>query len=140
MKKVLDGFILIVLCIFLFTGCYEQVEETINFEEIANASKIELTHYISGTATTETIENTDDINNIANWLNELMLEEVSFPENKTPTDVEGGESYSFAIQEPEGNNINFNYIINDSEDCYILYNTKWYAVNNPVSITFSHNI
>ncbi len=140
MKKVLDGFILIVLCIFLFTGCYEQVEETINFEEIANASKIELTHYVSGTATTETIENTDDINNIANWLNELMLEEVSFPENKTPTDVEGGESYSFAIQESEGNNINFNYIINDSEDCYILYNTKWYAVNNPVSITFAHNI
>ena len=43
MKKAIDGLILIMLCIFLFTGC--QQEQTIHTEEIANASKIECTHF-----------------------------------------------------------------------------------------------
>ncbi len=73
MQKILDGLIFVVLCIFLFTGCQKK-EEKINFEEIANATKIEITHSLSGTVTTETIEDTDDITHVANWINELILE------------------------------------------------------------------
>ena len=82
------------------------------------------------------IENTDAINQIANWLNELSLDEIFFSENEIPTDVEGGERYSFTVYELEESNIHFDYIINDTEDCYIQYNTKWYIAKNPISPTF----
>ncbi len=135
MQKILDGLIFVVLCIFLFTGCQKK-EEKINFEEIANATKIEITHSLSGTVTTETIEDTDDITHVANWINELILDEISFPENETPSDTEGGESYSFTVSDAEGKQINFYYFINSPEDYYILYDTKWYIVKNPVVLTF----
>lgn len=128
MKKAIDGLILIMLCIFLFTGCQQQ--QTIPTEEIANASKIECIHTVSGISTTKIIENTDTINQIANWLNQLILSEISFPENETPSDTEGGESYSFHVYEQQ-NDIVFSYIINDNENCYIHYNGEWYTVKNP---------
>ena len=136
MKKAVDVLILLMLCIFLFSGCQPKQTEVINFEKIANATKIEYTHYLSGTNTTEIIENTDAINQIANWLNELSLDEIFFSENEIPTDVEGGERYSFTVYELEESNIHFDYIINDTEDCYIQYNTKWYIAKNPISPTF----
>ena len=128
MKKAIDGLILIMLCIFLFTGC--QQKQTIPTEEIANASKIECIHTVSGISTTKIIENTDTINQIANWLNQLILSEISFPENETPSDTEGGESYSFHVYEQQ-NDIVFSYIINGNENCYIHYNGEWYTVKNP---------
>ncbi len=134
MQKVLDGLIFIVLCIFLFTGCQKE-EDSIHFEEIANATKIEVAHSFSGTVTTEVIEDTDNINKIANWLNELLLDEVSFPENETPSDTEGGECYSFTVSDAEGKQINFHYYINGFENYYIWYNEKWYIVKNPVALT-----
>lgn len=134
MQKVLDGLIFIVLCIFLFTGCQKE-EDSIHFEEITNATKIEVAHSFSGTVTTEVIEDTDNINKIANWLNELLLDEVSFPENETPSDTEGGECYSFTVSDAEGKQINFHYYINGLENYYIWYNEKWYIVKNPVALT-----
>ena len=134
MQKVLDGLIFIVLCIFLFICCQKE-EDSIHFEEIANATKIEVAHSFSGTVTTEVIEDTDNINKIANWLNELLLDEVSFPENETPSDTEGGECYSFTVSDAEGKQINFHYYINGLENYYIWYNEKWYIVKNPVALT-----
>lgn len=139
MKKITDVLILLILCIFLFSGCQPQQTEAIDFEKIANATKIEYTHYISDTNTTEIIENTDTINQIANWLNELLLNEVIFSEDEILTDGEGEERYSFTVYEPEGINIYFDYIINGTEDCYIQYNTKWYVAKNPISLTFLNN-
>ena len=139
MKKAIDGLILIMLCIFLFTGC--QQEQIIHTEEIANASKIECTHYINGISSTKTIENTDTINQIANWLNELLLFDISFAENETPSDTEGGESYSFHVYESEQqNDIDFSYIMNSNENCYIHYNNKWYTVTNPNTPVFINDI
>ena len=83
----------------------------------------------------EVIEDTDNINKIANWLNELLLDEVSFPENETPSDTEGGECYSFTVSDAEGKQINFHYYINGLENYYIWYNEKWYIVKNPVALT-----
>ncbi len=42
MKKAVDVLILLMLCIFLFSGCQPQQTEVINFEKIANATKIEI--------------------------------------------------------------------------------------------------
>ena len=44
MKKIADGFILVVLCIFLFVGCQNETIQDMNFENIANATKIEINH------------------------------------------------------------------------------------------------
>lgn len=134
MQKALDGLIFLVLCLFLLIGCQKK-EDNIHFEEIANATKIEVTHSFNGTVTTETIEDTDNINQIANWLNELLLDEISFPENETPSDTEGGECYSFLVSDSEGKQTSFNYYINGSDNYYILYGEEWYIVKNPVALT-----
>lgn len=135
MKKIVDSLILIVLCIFLFTGCQEQIE-TINFEEIANASKIQVTHYFNGIQSSQIIKNTDDITDVANWFNTLILDEVNFAENTEPTEQESKEYYSFTIEENEQNNISVDYIIDDEQNGYILYNEKWYTVKNSIVPTF----
>lgn len=139
MKKVVDILILLMLCIFLFSSCQQQQTEAINFEEIANATKIEYTHYLGDENSKKIIENTDTINQIANWLNDLSLEEIFFSENEIPTDLEEKERYSFIVyKSSEENNINFDYIINSAEDCYIKYNAKWYIIKNPIPLTFDN--
>ena len=82
MKKGSRCFNIAYVMYFSFSGCQPQQTEVINFEKIANATKIEYTHYLSGTNTTEIIENTDAINQIANWLNELSLDEIFFQKMK----------------------------------------------------------
>lgn len=135
MKKAIDGFILIVLCIFLFTGCYKKTE-AIPFEEIANASKIEVLHYLNGAQTEKTIENNDDINEAANWFNSLLLDEVVPPEELEEVEIETEiESYHFQAEKEGIYFMNADYIIYDQQ-YYIHYQKKWYIVRNPVSITF----
>ncbi|NDO45729.1 hypothetical protein [Clostridium sp. MD294] len=140
MKKVIDVLILLMLCIFLFSSCKQKQIEVINFEEIANATKIEYTHYMKDTSSTKIIENTDTINQIANWLNDLSLEEIFLSENEIPIDANEKEFYSFIVYQSEEKNINFDYIINSTEDCYIKYNDKWYSIKNPIPFTFIDNI
>ena len=97
MKKVIDVLILLMLCIFLFSSCKQKQIKVINFEEIANATKIEYTHYMKDTSSTKIIENTDTINQIANWLNDLSLEEIFLSENEIPIDANEKEFYSFIV-------------------------------------------
>ena len=83
MQKVLDGLIFIVLCIFLFTGCQKE-EDSIHFEEIANATKIEVAHSFSGTVTTEVIEDTDNINKTKFHFPKMKHHQTQKEENVIP--------------------------------------------------------
>ena len=84
MKKIADGFILVVLCIFLFVGCQNEIIQNMNFENIANAIKIEVNHFYFGEETNWTIEDSEAINEAANWLNTFTLNKFSFPEDESP--------------------------------------------------------
>ncbi len=137
MEKVTDGLILVILCLFLFIGCQNNPTEEMRFENVANASKIEVSHFYEGEESKQTIENSDAINEIANWLNTFILNKVSFPEGENPEENENRESFCFIVyNEAETTITEFCYVI-DLEQCYIRYQSQWYIVENPSIPTFT---
>ena len=136
MKKIADGFILVVLCIFLFVGCQNETIQDMNFENIANAIKIEVNHFYFGEETNWIIEDSEAINEAANWLNTFTLNKVSFSEDENPEKNENRESFCFVVYDAQANTTEFCYVIDEIGNCYIRYQSQWYTVENPSMPTF----
>lgn len=124
MKKIFALFLSIFCILTIFTACKNSGEQPkIAFSE---TTKIDVLHYVGGQEEKWTIDDKADIDNLVEWLSNLMLELKQFDEGNSPGDGNGGEVYMFTLDSDE-----FSYIINGSNDCYILYKTDWYQVENP---------
>ncbi len=89
---------------------------------------IQITHYIGGQETKWTA-NGDAVAALREWANALRYEIAEFEEGSTPGDSDGGEVWDFVLT--EGDYPGFSYIINGTEECYLLIESYWYVVTNP---------
>ena len=126
MKKSIIIFAAIIL--LLFSGCSNQFNK-FSIEMLPNnIEQVKVSHYLSGEVSEWVIEG-NELENWKSWLSELTARQKDFEEGSTPGDVEGGESYSFTINNEESS---VSYIINgDDCDCYLIFAKEWYVVSNP---------
>lgn len=89
--------------------------------------QVAVTHYLSGQETGWTLEG-DALEEWKSWLAGRSARQKNFKEGSAPGDVDGGEVYSFAINDGEAG---VSYVINGENDCYLLFAGAWYAVSNP---------
>ncbi|MNW58308.1 hypothetical protein D3C74_361640 [compost metagenome] len=94
-----------------------------------NIEQVTVNHYLSGEETEWTIKD-NDLAKWKSWLEGLSAHQKNFEEGNTPGDSDGGEVYSFSINDGE---VSVSYIINGSDDCYVLFESEWYAVSNPTN-------
>lgn len=93
-----------------------------------NIEQITVNHYLSGEESEWIIKDDDEIEQWGKWLDNLSAQKKNFDEGDTPGDVDGGEVYSFVINNEESS---ISYIINGRDDCYLLFENEWYVVSNP---------
>ena len=70
-----------------------------------------------------------EIDELRNWVNGLEYALFEYEEGKSPGDGEGGEVYRFTYD--EGSDLEFSYVINGPDKCYLLIEDCWYVVKNP---------
>lgn len=91
-----------------------------------NTETVNIT-YSAGTAESSRKLNPTEINSVMDWAAGLDLRYEDYAEGEAPNEVyAGGESCSFEIN---GGEASFSYVWID--DCYIVLENKWYAVENP---------
>lgn len=127
MKKSLLLFAAIIL--LSISACANQ-SNTFSIEMFPNnIEQVTVSHYLSGEETEWTIKG-DELEEWESWLESLSVRQMNFEEGNTPGDVDGGEVYSFVINNDKSS---VSYIINGRDDCYLLFESKWYAVSNPTN-------
>ena len=127
MKKFLLIFATIIL--ILLSACANQSND-FSIETIPNnIEQVMVSHYLSGEETEWTIKG-DDLAKWKSWLEGLSARQKNFEEGNMPGDSNGGEVYSFSINNGE---VSVSYIINGCDDYYLLFDNKWYAVSNPTN-------
>lgn len=89
---------------------------------------VDITHHIAG-KTTQWVATGAEIESLRVWLSELKYELVEFEDGQSPGDNDGGETFDFSLT--EGDYPGFSYIINGTDDCYLLIESYWYSVANP---------
>lgn len=125
MKRLI--FIFVIVILLSFSACSNQSDK-FSIEMLPdNIEEVSVSHYLSGKETGWTIES-DGLEEWKLWLKELSARREDFEEGNTPGDGDGGEVYSFSINNGESN---VSYVINGSDDCYLLFESEWYAVPNP---------
>jgi len=92
-----------------------------------NIEQITVRHYLSGEETEWTVKG-DELEEWKSWIERLSVRKMNFEEGNTPGDADGGEVYTFAINNDKSS---VSYIKNGRDDCYLLFESKWYAVSNP---------
>ncbi len=125
MKK----FFIVILLALLFslTACANQSEK-FSAEMLPNdIVRISVSHSRSNQVIKWSIYG-DEIEEWEKWLDKLSARKKNFEEGNTPGDVNGGEVYSFVINDEEAS---ISYVINGVDDCYIFYENEWYAVSKP---------
>lgn len=95
----------------------------------SNIEQVVVSHYLSGEETEWTIKG-DELEEWESWLKGLSVRLMNFEEGNTPGDVDGGEVYSFVINNEKSS---VSYVINGRDDCYLLFEGKWYDVSNPTN-------
>ena len=93
-----------------------------------SVTTVDITHHISGKSTQWTAEG-EDVESLRNWAAKLEYELFEFEEGQSPGDSDGGEIYDFVLT--EGGYPGFSYVINGTEDCYLLIEGYWFSVKNP---------
>ena len=93
-----------------------------------SVNTVDITHHISGKSTQWTAEG-EDVESLRNWAAKLEYELFEFEEGQSPGDSDGGEIYDFVLT--EGGYPGFSYVINGTEDCYLLIEGYWFSVKNP---------
>ncbi len=127
MKKSLLIFTAIVL--LLLSACANQSNK-LSIEMLpSNIEQVIVSHYLSGEETEWTIKG-DELEEWESWLKGLSVRLMNFEEGNTPGDVDGGEVYSFVINNDKSS---VSYVINGRDDCYLLFESKWYDVSNPIN-------
>ena len=127
MKNFLLIFAVVILA--LLSACANQSND-FSIEALPNnIEQVTVSHYLSGEETEWTIKG-DDLTKWKSWLEGLSARQKNFKEGNTPGDSNGGEVYSFSINDGE---VSVSYVINGSDDCYLLFESEWYAVSNPTN-------
>lgn len=93
-----------------------------------SVNTVDITHHISGKSTQWTAEG-EDVESLRDWAAKLEYELFEFEEGQSPGDSDGGEVYDFVLT--EGGYPGFSYVINGTEDCYLLIEGYWFSVKNP---------
>ncbi len=93
-----------------------------------SVTTVDITHHISGKSTQWTAEG-EDVESLRNWAAKLEYKLFEFEEGQSPGDSDGGETYDFVLT--EGGYPGFSYVINGTEDCYLLIEGYWFSVKNP---------
>lgn len=89
---------------------------------------VTVTHIESGRSY-KSIVNRDDLQKVRSWLSCLKCEQRYFRKGSTPGDAEGGEAYIFSFD--NRSELDFTYVINDKNDCYLLVDEEWYYITHP---------
>lgn len=93
-----------------------------------SVTTVDITHHISGKSTQWTAEG-EDVESLRSWAAKLEYKLFEFEEGQSPGDSDGGETYDFVLT--EGGYPGFSYVINGTEDCYLLIEGYWFSVKNP---------
>ena len=91
-------------------------------------TRVDITHHISGKSAQWAAEG-EDVESLRDWAAKLEYELFEFEEGQSPGDSDGGEVYDFVLT--EGGYPGFSYVINGTEDCYLLIEGYWFSVKNP---------
>ena len=128
--KRLIAFVLLLLFVLALAGCNQKPGPGRPVAAYIDDSitTVDITHYISGESTQWTAEG-QDVEALRDWASKLEYELLEFEEGQSPGDSDGGEVYDFALS--EGGYSDFSYVINGSEDCYLLIEGYWFSVKNP---------
>lgn len=93
-----------------------------------SVTKVDIIHHASGKSTHWTAEG-EDVDNLRDWASKLECELLEYEDGHSPGDSNGGEIYIFTLA--EGDALEFSYIINGPDRCYLLIEEIWYSVLNP---------
>lgn len=126
MKKIILWCIPILLVISL-AACGNQTT-SVTFSITDDVTEANVTHILSGQTSEGSIRGTD-LQLLKEWVSGLQCEQKDFEQGSTPGDTEGGEAYSFTFNEKP--DLNFSYVINGENDCYVVFGSTWYSVSNP---------
>ena len=95
-------------------------------EGVAEAT---VTHILEG-QTEERRVGGETMQRLNAWLSGLQCQEKTFTPGKTPGDANGGETYVIAADASDGS-VRYSYIKNGENDCWLLADGVWYAVQKP---------
>lgn len=93
-----------------------------------SVTTVDITHHISGKSAQWTAEG-EDVAALRDWAVKLEYALLEFEEGQSPGDSDGREVYDFVLT--EGDYPGFSYVINGTEDCYLLIEGYWFSVKNP---------
>ena len=93
-----------------------------------SVTSVDITHHVGG-ETVQWIAQGEDVDSLRDWASKLEYEIIEFENGKSPGDSDGGEVYNFVLT--EGGYPGFSYVINGTEDCYLLIEGYWFSVKNP---------
>lgn len=132
MKK-LVALSLVVFIFFSLTACKDSTT-SVNLSIPDDITEASVSHIVSGQES-QWIIGGNDIPPLNDWLSRLQCEQGNKPE-----DSEGGEVYFFAFDGRD--DLNFSYVNNGENGCYLVVNETWYYVSNPADppVTFSNDI
>ena len=93
-----------------------------------SVTSVDITHHVGG-ETVQWIAQGEDVDSLRDWASKLEYEIIEFEDGQSPGDNDGGEVYDFVLT--EGGYPGFSYVINGTEDCYLLIEGYWFSVKNP---------
>lgn len=93
-----------------------------------SVTSVDITHHVGG-ETVQWIAQGEDVDSLRDWASKLEYEIIEFEDGQSPGDSDGGEVYDFVLT--EGGYPGFSYVINGTEDCYLLIEGYWFSVKNP---------
>ena len=93
-----------------------------------SVTTVDIKHHISGKSAQWAAEG-EDVESLRDWAAKLEYELFEFEEGQSPGDSDGGEVYDFVLT--EGGYPGFSYVVNGTEDCYLLIEGYWFSVKNP---------
>jgi hypothetical protein len=116
-----------VLFLFLLTACGNSTSSA-TFAIPDDVTEANVIHVLSGQVSEGSIRG-NDLLLLKEWVSGLECEQKDYEQGNTPGDTEGGEAYSFTFNgKPD---LDFSYVINGENDCYLLFGSTWYSVSNP---------
>ena len=129
MKKLIS-LALTLIFVFSLTGCNQKSGPGRPIAAYIGDSvtTVNISHHIAG-QTTQWVAEGEEVNSLRDWATKLEYEILEFEEGQSPGDSDGGEVYDFVLT--EGGFPGFSYVINGTDDCYLLIEGYWFSIRNP---------
>lgn len=93
-----------------------------------SVTQVNIIHCVRGRSVQRTAKD-DEVDRLREWASNLQYEIFNYEEGQSPGDCGEGETLDFVIT--EGDYPGFSYVINGTNDCYLLIEGNWYFVLNP---------